>query len=97
MTRHVWITRDLAEDGSGLMPYVSLWDVRPKRWALGAGFIWLSEGFDLVGFLGSLWLMDAYRLVGTTPDDDRQVIVAERDPDRVRAFIDDLIRLNGRR
>ncbi len=79
----IWIVRD--EEGGVLMPYVSLWSERPKRWAMGDGHVWLSEtlGDPLHAWLGSLLLADAWRIVGTTPDDDRQVIVADRCPRKI--------------
>jgi hypothetical protein len=75
----VWIVRDTHE--GELMPYVSVWCQRPQRYVIGSDVQWLAESSSdyLDGWLGSVFLPDAWRLFGTTPDDDRQVIVAERD------------------
>jgi hypothetical protein len=86
----IWIVRDF--DLGQMMPYVSVWSSRPKRHDLGAGRVWLSSRGDLRDWVGSLWIGDADRILGTLPDDDHQVIVMDRDPAVVRQKID---RANG--
>jgi hypothetical protein len=87
----IWVVRDF--DQGQAMPYVSVWSTRPKKHAFGTGSrVWLSERGDLHGWLGSLWIQDAAKLLGTVPDDDVQVIVMDREPARVRQAID---RING--
>lgn len=86
----IWVVRDF--DLGQAMPFVSVWSERPKRWDQGNGRVWLSPRGDLRCWIGSLWLEDAARIVGTTPDDDRQVIVMDRAPVRIRRLID---RANG--
>lgn len=89
----IWIVRDY--DAGQAMPFVSVWSERPKRWDAGAGRVWLSEsiGDPLRGWLGSLWLQDAWHVFGSTPDDDRQVIVMERDPAWAKRKIDSLFKV----
>ena len=82
----IWIVRD--SEGGAPAGWVSVWSARPKRYDETARVLWLSPGGEgLDGFLGSLWLSDAWRLLGTTPDDDWQVIIADRDVEAVRARI----------
>lgn len=87
----IWIVRDF--DAGQAMPYVSVWSDRPVKRAVGEnGRVWLSSRGDLSGWLGSMWIKDAARLIGVVPDDDVQVIVADRQPRRIRLMID---RING--
>jgi hypothetical protein len=83
----IWIVRDSNDETGEPMPYVSVWHMTPKRWKFGEGHVWLSEFYDLRGWLGSLYLPDAHRILGTIPDDDRQVIVMGRNPQRIQKAI----------
>lgn len=88
----IWIVRDSDEETGAPMPYVSVWSERPKRWAMSGGHVWLSRlyarGEPFSGWLGSLFLPDAIRILVTLPDDDRQVVVMDRDPKHVESLID---------
>lgn len=83
----IWVVRDF--DQGQMMPYVSVWSARPTRRPFGAtGQVWLSTRGDLRDWVGSLWLADAVRILGTIPDDDNQVIIMDREPFKVRQKID---------
>lgn len=80
-----YMTRDSDVDGA-LEDAVDVWTVQPERFALsedGAFWLpdsayWMSGEFDLTTRAARWSLATAWRRVGTTPDDDRQVIRFER-------------------
>lgn len=82
----IWVVRDF--DQGQVMPYVSVWSQRPVLRDEGTRRVWLSPTGDLRCWIGSLWIADAVLILGTVPDDDRQVIVMDREPARVRKKID---------
>lgn len=81
----VWVVRD-SEDGVPA-PYVSVWEERPVRFEFEGVWWGHSTGDPVRGWIGSLLLHEARALFYTLPDDDRQMVVLDRDPVDMRAAI----------
>ena len=65
----VWLVRD--SDAFGvLLPYVTIWRVRPDRVAVGRGHYWRSDA----GWVESIWPEECARRYRVVPDDDLQCI-----------------------
>jgi len=89
----IWIVRDSDEQGQP-KPYVTVWWKKPQRERILGEWHWFNGVGDqaLDGWVGSLLMEDAWRILGTTPDDHIQMVVMDRCP---RAVYEAINRANG--
>lgn len=72
-----WIVRDRNLEGE-LFDFVLVWYAEPTRYIVGPGVEWRRLPDGLNEYVGSLWPVDAFRLFGTVPEDDLEMIKVER-------------------